>query len=100
MRLIDADKLKAHYSWWSNEEQRMFDQIVDAQPTVETVVHGEWLGTEYDGYADGNPVYVEFACSACGHLIDTDEGDRFTRYRPNCGAKMDGGLKHETNQQR
>lgn len=34
MRLIDADKLKAHYAWWNNEEKELFDQIVDAQPTV------------------------------------------------------------------
>lgn len=37
MRLIDADKLKQHYAWWNNEEQRTFDQIVDAQPTVDAV---------------------------------------------------------------
>lgn len=37
MRLIDADKLKQHYSWWNNEEQRTFDQIVDAQHTVDAV---------------------------------------------------------------
>ena len=36
MRLIDADALKAHYSWWSdeNEYKKIFDDIVDAQPTV------------------------------------------------------------------
>lgn len=34
MRLIDADKLKNHYSWWNNEEKEMFDAIVDAQPTA------------------------------------------------------------------
>ena len=34
MRLIDADKLKQHYAWWNNEEQRTFDTIVDLQPTV------------------------------------------------------------------
>ena len=34
MRLIDADKLKAHYAWLNNEEKELFDQIVDVQPTV------------------------------------------------------------------
>lgn len=44
MRLIDADKLKQHYSWWNNEEQRTFDQIVDAQPTVGgECIPREWL---------------------------------------------------------
>lgn len=43
MRLIDADKLKAHYAWWgnvdNNEEypqmKQLFDDIVDLQPTIE-----------------------------------------------------------------
>ena len=35
-RLIDADKLKRHYSWWGNENQETFDTIVDLQPTVIT----------------------------------------------------------------
>jgi len=42
MRLIDADKLKAHYSWWEgegevDERKRLFDSIIDQQPTVEAV---------------------------------------------------------------
>ena len=35
-RLIDADKLKEHYAWWSGDRQadkELFDQIVDLQPT-------------------------------------------------------------------
>lgn len=41
MRLIDADKLKAHYAWWGNdgaeyrERKADFDVIVDLQPTVD-----------------------------------------------------------------
>lgn len=43
MRLIDADRLKAHYCWWSggtkeltiDEAKKTFDTIVDVQPTVE-----------------------------------------------------------------
>ena len=44
MRLIDADKLKAHYARWganpescpeAAERKELFDSIVDAQPTVE-----------------------------------------------------------------
>ena len=39
-RLIDAEKLKAHYAWWENGSEEyqtfknLFDQIIDAQPTV------------------------------------------------------------------
>ena len=37
-RLIDAEKLKKHYAWWDDDERRkLFDQIVDAQPTVDAV---------------------------------------------------------------
>lgn len=37
MRLIDADVLKAWYSWWGDgdETKKLFDDIVDEQPTVE-----------------------------------------------------------------
>ena len=40
-RLIDADKLKAHYAWWgeTDEKRRLFDEIVDQQPTVATVTN-------------------------------------------------------------
>ena len=39
MRLIDADKLKRHYSWWEDfenlrEQKKDFDTIIDLQPTV------------------------------------------------------------------
>ena len=44
-RLIDADKLKNHYSWWEggsremtmDEAKKTFDTIVDVQPTVDAV---------------------------------------------------------------
>ena len=42
-RLIDADKLKAHYAWWdfSDDDDRrnkhIFDSIVDLQPTADVV---------------------------------------------------------------
>lgn len=42
-RLIDADKLKAHYSWWKggtgtmtyDEAKETFDTIIDLQPIIE-----------------------------------------------------------------
>lgn len=35
-RLIDADVLKGHYAWWGedSEQKKLFDQIIDLQPTV------------------------------------------------------------------
>ena len=56
---------------------------VDAVP----VRHGMFIGTEYDGYADGNPVYYEWKCSECGCIFEEDEPTY--KYCPNCGAKMD-----------
>ena len=63
MRLIDADRLKAHYCWWSggskemtiDEAKKTFDTIVDVQPTIDidaiTESH-EKIG--YDkGFRDG-----------------------------------------------
>lgn len=52
---------------------------------VAPVRHGHWTGTEYDGYADGNPVYTMFECSECGVEYGQEE-----HYCPWCGAKMDG----------
>lgn len=53
MRLIDADKLKAHYSWRGSEGaseemqeyKRTFDTIIDLQPTVEAkpITHVRWI---------------------------------------------------------
>ena len=42
-RLIDAERLKYHYCWWSggtkemtiDEAKKIFDTIIDVQPTVE-----------------------------------------------------------------
>lgn len=112
MRLIDADKYRdsLEESWkkcheWHDEadteeiriraEQaeitfmecilRLKDQpTVDAQP----VRHGRFIGTEYDGYADGNPVYYEWKCSECGCVFEDEEPTY--NYCPNCGADMRG----------
>lgn len=46
-----------------------------------------WIGNEYDGYADGNPVYYLWECSRCGYE-HYGEQDTLTNYCPNCGAKM------------
>lgn len=63
------------------------DSIEDL-PSAEPVRHGMFIGTEYDGYADGNPVYYEWKCSECGCIFEEDEPTY--RYCPNCGAYMKG----------
>jgi len=53
---------------------------------VRPVRHGRFLGTEYDGYADGNPVYYEWQCNVCGCIFEDDEPTY--NFCPNCGADM------------
>lgn len=64
--------------------------VIETMPAadVELVRHGQYIGTEFDGYADGNPVYYEWKCSECNCVFEDDEPKY--RYCPNCGAKMDG----------
>lgn len=64
---------------------------IDADP----IRHGEWIGTEFDGYADGYPVFYEWKCSVCGCLVEDDEPT--WNYCPNCGARMDGGEEYGKN---
>lgn len=61
----------------------IFRNIPPAQPEQRT---GYFIGTEFDGYADGSPVYYEWECSECGCVFEDDEPTY--NYCPNCGAKM------------
>lgn len=58
---------------------------------ADAVVHGRWVGTQYDGYADGCPVYDLWECSECREEYESEGDPPNYRYCPNCGAKMDGG---------
>ncbi len=93
-RLIDA------HDFWArlprNAENITLADITEAlggTPTVdaEPVRHGQWVGLEYDGYADGNPVYDLWECSLCNCEWDGEE-DTLPHYCPDCGAKMDGEI--------
>lgn len=93
-RYIDAEKLLNRMKQdplFPLVERYGVSGVIEAEPTadVQAVRHGEWVGTEFDGYADGNPVYYEWKCSVCGCIFEDDEPTY--RYCPNCGAKMDGG---------
>ena len=48
---------------------------------------GRWLPIEYDGYADGSPVWDKWECSECGYEHNGDE-ESLTAFCPSCGAKM------------
>ena len=89
-KLIDADSLKADFKpgrWYRGEE--IIDEIEDATAIdAEPVRRGRYIGTEYDGYADGNPVFYEWICSECECVFEDDKPTY--KYCPNCGARMDG----------
>lgn len=95
VRMIDADALAKFidYGHLNNPNEKLYSEndireMIDMMPTVDAVPvrHGEFIGTEYDGYADGNPVYYEWKCSECGCIFEDDEPTY--NYCPNCGARM------------
>lgn len=98
MRLIDADaldmfeRLNSYYGDAWRDAQKEIDEAptVDAEP----VRHGKWLPCDKKGYIltetalrDGRRWYG-YKCSECNNIY---HGNAFTKYCPNCGAKMDGG---------
>lgn len=104
MRLIDANALKVVLINIANNMQDNgypsyasaigeAISVVEHRPTLDyaPVRHGEWVGLEFDGYADGCPVYDLWECSECKGE-HKGEYDTLTDYCPNCGATMDGGI--------
>lgn len=65
------------------------EKSVDAEP----VRHGTLLGMEYDGYADGVPIYDVWCCSVCGCEFEGEDVDY--NYCPSCGTKLDGSDENE-----
>lgn len=83
-RLINADALKKHYAWWEDDRQKLFDSIVDSQPTVDAapVRHGRWISRP----APSNSYCGYLICSNCGEEVN----DAYEyNYCPHCGARMD-----------
>lgn len=117
MRLIDADKLKAHYAWWGDypeeapelaEEKKTFDVIVDLQPTVDAapITRAKWIpdhASKMDkkqaqglcliqvrrGKWIGKPIagYATVKCSECGNVFLNNNGR--WNFCPDCGARME-----------
>ena len=84
MRYIDADKLKKHYAWWNNEEQKTFDEIVDAQPTADIWknIKAFWKRNKANT--------VQCTHCKCCWVDHIGLFDNFN-FCPNCGADMRGG---------
>lgn len=57
---------------------------------VAPVRHGRWIGIEYDGYADGYPVYDLWECSECGEEVRGEDVPETHPWCHGCGAEMDG----------
>ena len=89
MRIIDADALKkgvnGRSTHWLNDWSTLgVLAIIDEQPTISAVVHGEWMPM-YDGNEYGDVFQCGCSCSICGEIMQSEPN-----YCPNCGAKMDG----------
>ena len=72
------------------EVDTLCDKIAlkEALKLIEEQKTGKWVGIEYDGYADGNPVYDVWECSNC-HEEHEGDFDSLPNYCPECGAKME-----------
>ena len=62
---------------------------------VAEVRHGRWVGIEYDGYADGCPVYDLWECSECGEEVRGEDVPDTHPWCHACGARMDKEDGHE-----
>lgn len=70
--------------------RRVIEAAKEYAVEAEPVKHGRWIPTEYDGYADGAPVWDKWECSECGYEHSGEE-DTLTSFCLNCFARMDGG---------
>ena len=62
---------------------------------VAEVRHGRWIGIEYDGYADGCPVYDLWECSECGEEVRGEDVPDTHPWCHACGTRMDKEDDHE-----
>ena len=95
-RYIDADAIEPSEiviplidGGYEYVEAVYMDDLRDI-PTADVVEmkRGYFIGTEFDGYADGYPVFYEWKCSECGCIFEDEEPTY--NYCPQCGAKMGG----------
>lgn len=110
-RLIDADRLKAHYCWWAggskemtiDEAKKTFDTIIDVQPTVDAIPLEDYQSMERTvnklrialayaelvrhGRWEEDEARIKDQCSVCGLSVNWSQYK--TPYCPFCGAKMD-----------
>lgn len=79
--------------WTGGKRPRFISEdAVKSIPAADVVpvVHGRWVGLEYDGYADGCPVYDLWECSECGEEVRGEDVPDTHPWCHGCGARMDG----------
>lgn len=83
--------------WVDGSDGAMAMEIVASPPAADVapVVHGRWVGLEYDGYADGATVYDLWECSECGEEVRGEDVPSTHPFCHGCGAMMDGGRDDE-----
>lgn len=92
MRYIDADKLKEHYMWWGGgftanckdgqkEVKKIFDEIIDLQPTAD--VRDDATAHKVVGGGERDGATCWFECDNCGLAVDIS--DVFCKH---CGARF------------
>src|SRR5699024_9759082 len=71
--------------------------VIETFPAADVVEmrHGRWIGLEYDGYADGCPVYDLWECSECGEEVGGEDVPSTHPWCHSCGARMDKEDEHE-----
>lgn len=80
------DRLKNYYTLCGYDYAIRNAPVTDVAP----VAHGRWVGLEYDGYADGCPVYDLWECSECGEEVSGEDVPQTHPFCHGCGARMDG----------
>lgn len=81
-------EIRANYNCFDEDDEPYYRALSEAIEAVKAERKGHYIGTQYDGYADGCPVYDEWVCSECGCVFEDEEPTY--NYCPNCGARMDG----------
>ena len=71
---------------------------IDSLPAADVapVRHRTWIGLEYDGCADGCPVYDLWECSECGEEVRGEDVPATHPWCHSCGARMDKEDEHGT----
>ena len=95
--LIDREKLKSaiRNKFTGLSDRCEINEIINAQPTVDSVVHGHWIFKDSTGGGFTEPIDT-YICSKCGKVSEMScayiSKDNFCK---NCGAKMDEDTERE-----